>query len=167
MLTAERGDLRPCRAGFLTRPLSVNHFAELRTAHHHVLLRLIGYQRPTTFRPRHPLVRRGPHEYKMRERQNGYPYIAFLREGNHPDGQTRGDRPVGRVIFATLSSRENPGPGRRLKNRHKCLLPADDLVFVSNVNILTPPKDPRDQTVKGGLPGVLEAAGRFVARWHE
>ena len=60
--------------GCATWTLGKEDFAELRTAHHRFLLRIIGFQRQQ--RTHHHVVRQGPQEGTMRERRDHYPQTA-------------------------------------------------------------------------------------------
>ena len=116
MLKAEV--MKTLRYGCVTWNLGKEHMAELRTAHHRFLVRIIGFQHrhrtdhiisyakaliktqcesvQTTIRKRRPLFAVGVQ-------------------------RTHNERLTGRVIFGTTAGGENPGPGRPEKNWPPCL----------------------------------------------
>ena len=60
--------------GCVTWTLGKEHFAELRTAHHRFLLRIIGFQRRQRIPPH--VVRQGPYEGMIQELRDDNPQAA-------------------------------------------------------------------------------------------
>ena len=151
--------------GCVTWTLGKEHFAELRTAHHRFLLRIIGFQR------------RQRTIYLMS-------YAKVLKKAQCESVETA--IRTRHLLFAggvqrthnerlTMAGGENPGPGRPEKNWAQCLV--DDLrVFraikgstesvplVFGVETMLWPTAAK----KGGrwYRGVVEAAKCFMTRWH-
>ena len=120
MLTAEV--METLLYGCVTWTLGKEQFAELRTAHHGFLLRIIGFQRRQ--RTNHLMsyakalkrAQRESVETTIRKRRL---LFAGAVQRTHKKRLTR------RVIFGTMAGGDNPGPRRPEKNWAQCLV--DDL----------------------------------------
>ena len=95
--------------GCVTWTLGKEHFAELRTAHHRFLLRIVGFQRRQ--RTNH---RMSPAKTFMKEqcervettiRKRCLLYAGAVH-------RTHNERLTLRAMFGTMAGGENPGPGR-------------------------------------------------------
>ena len=110
--------------GCVTWTLGKEHFAELRTAHHRFLLRVIGFQR----RQRTDLLVSYAKALKKAQceivlttiRNRGFLFAGAVQR-THNERLTL----TCRVMFGTMAGWENPGPGRPEKNWAQCLV--DDL----------------------------------------
>ena len=107
--------------GCVTWTLCAKHFAKLRTAHHQVLLRVIGFHRRpdyTTLSYAKALkkTRCESIETTIRKRRLFFAgAVARQNEGRLPH----------RVMFGTMAGGENPRPGGQSKTWQRCLV--DDL----------------------------------------
>ena len=107
-----RGD-ETLRYGCVTWTLGQEHFAELRTAHHRFLLRIIGFQRRQrtdhlmSYAKTLKKAQCDSVEATIRKRRLLY---ARTVQRMHNERLTR------RVMFGTMAGGENPGPGRPEKN---------------------------------------------------
>ena len=152
--------------GCVTWTLGKEHFAELRTAHHRLLLRIIGFQRRQLT---DHLTSYGKTLKKARcesvETTVGKRRLLFA-EGVQ---RTNNQRLTHRVMFGTMAGGENPAPGRPEQNWAQRVL--DNLrihgklslccsEYVEKVLWATAAK-------KGGkwYRGVVEEADCFMARW--
>ena len=106
--------------GCVTWTLGKEHFAELRTAHHRFLIRIIGFQRRQ--RPDHLMS----YAKALKKAQCGSVETTILASpvcgGRTAD---HNERLIRRVMFGTMAGGENPGPGRPEKNWAQCQV--DDL----------------------------------------
>ena len=159
--------------GCVTWTLGQQHYAKLRTAHHHLLLRVIGFQRrqctdhlmsyakalkktesesiETTIRKRRLLFAGG---------------IARQQSGRLPR----------RVMFGNLACGEDPGRGRPMKTWTQCL--SDDLQAFGAVTAESAENPPlvfgvetvlwTRAVVEWGMwyRGVMEGAEQFMEKWH-
>jgi hypothetical protein len=160
--------------GCVTWTLSAQHFAKLRSAHHRVLLRVIGFQHRqrtdhTTLSYAKALkkTRCESIETTIRKRRLFFAgAVARQNEGRLPR----------RVMLGKLTGGEGRRPGGQPKSWHRCL--HDDLkAFESNKGSTEHSKlvfgvRAEEWTIaakKAGkwYRGVLEAAERFMVKWHE
>ena len=94
--------------GCVTWTLGKEHFAELRTAHHRLLLRIIGFQRRqltdhlTSYGKTLKKARCESVETTIRKRR------LLFGGAVH---RTHNERLTRRVMFGTMAGGENPGPG--------------------------------------------------------
>ena len=106
MLKAEVMETLPYGCGTWT--LGKEHFAELRTAHHRFLLRIIGFQRRQrtghlmSYAKALKKAQCDSIETTIRKRR-------FLFAGSVQ--RSHNERLTCRVMFGTLAGGENPGPG--------------------------------------------------------
>ena len=109
--------------GCVTWALGQEHFAKLRTAHHNLLLRIIGFQRRQ--RTDHCMsyaedLKKAPCESVgttiIRKRR-----LLFARSAQ----RTTNERLTHRVMFGTMAGGVKPGRGRPEENWAQCL--ADDI----------------------------------------
>ena len=99
--------------GCVTWTLGQEHFAELRTAHHNLLLRIIGFQR----RQRTDHLMSYAKALKKAQCESVETTIRKRRLLFADAVQrTTNERLTHRVMFGTLAGGENPGPGRPEKN---------------------------------------------------
>ena len=120
MLMAEVMETLPY--GCVTWTVGKEHFAELRTAHHRLVLRIIGFQRRQ--RTDHPMSY--ANALKKVECESVETTICkwrLLFAGGVQ--RTHNKRLSRRVMFGTMAGGENPGPGRPEKNWAQRLV--DDL----------------------------------------
>ena len=158
--------------GCVTWTLGQEHFAELRTAHHKFLLRLIGFQR----RQRTDHLMSYAKALKKAQCESVETTIRkrrLLFAGGVQ--RTTNERLTRRVMFGTIAGGTNPGPGRPEKNWAQCL--ADDLRVFRATEGSTESSPllfgaetvlwPRVAKKRGvWYRGVGEAADHFMARWH-
>ena len=108
--------------GCVTWTLDKEHFAELRTAHHRFLLRIIGFQRRQRtdhFMSYGKALKKAQCEsFETTTRKRRLLFAGAVQ-------RTHSERLNCRVMFGTMAGGENPGPGRPEKNWAQCLV--DDL----------------------------------------
>ena len=104
--------------GCVTWTLRVEYFAKLRTAHHLVLLRVIGFQRrlrtdhtTLSYAKALKMTRFESIETTIRKRLRFFAG-ALTRQSK--------EQLPSRVMFGTMASGENPGPGGQFKTWHRC-----------------------------------------------
>ena len=117
--------------GCVTWTLGQEHFAELRTAHHNLLLRIIGFQR----RQRTDHLMSYAKALKKAQCESVETTIRKRRLLFAGVQRTTNERLTHRVMFGTMAGGENPGPGRPEKNWAHCL--------VDDVRVFRAPRDPR------------------------
>ena len=98
--------------GCVTWTLGQEHFAELRTAHHTLLLRIIGFQRRQHTDHLMSYVK----ALKKAQCESVETTIRKRRLFAGAVQRTTNERLTHRVMFGTLAGGENPGPGRPEKN---------------------------------------------------
>ena len=99
--------------GCVTWTLGQEHFAELRTAHHTLLLRIIGFQR------RQHTDHLMSYVKALKKAQCESVETTILKRRLLSAGavqRTTSERLTHRVMFGTFAGGENPGPGRPEKN---------------------------------------------------
>ena len=105
--------------GRLTWTLGHEHFDELRTAHHNLLLRIIGFQRrkrtdcPMSYAKALKKVQCESVETSIRKRR-----LLFAGAVQ----RTTNERLTHRVMFGTLAGGDRPGPGLPKNNWAQCRL---------------------------------------------
>ena len=108
--------------GCVSSTLGKEHFAELRTAHHRFLLRIIGFQRRQ--RTDHlmsyakALEKAQCESVETTNRKRSLLFAGAVQ-------RTHYERLTRRVMFGTMAGGENPGPGRPENTSAQCLV--DDL----------------------------------------
>ena len=150
------------------------HYRLLRTVHHRLLLRVIGYHRARgTYRQlsyAQALKKTGCHSAEAIVRQRRLLFAGAL--ARQQDG-----RLPKRLAFGTLAGGEDPGPGCPEQNWLKCL--RDDFQAFGATEGSTDDKRltfgvesalwPSAAKKEGGIPwhaGVLQGAERFMTSWH-
>ena len=112
--------------GCVTWALGLERFAKLRTAHHNLLLRIIGFQRRQRTNPRMSYA-------KALKKVQCESVETSVRKGRllfaGAVQRTTSERLTHRVKFGTMAGGVNPGRGRSKKNWAQCLL--DDIIRVS------------------------------------
>ena len=158
--------------GCVTWTLGQEHFAELRTAHHKLLLRIIGFQRRQrtdhlmSYAKALKKARCESVETTIRKRR-----LLFAGAVQRMTNV----RLTRRVMFGTMAGGENPGLGRPEKNWAQCL--ADDLRLFKATQGSTESSPllfgvetvlwPRAAKKSGKwYRGVVEAADGFMTRWQ-
>ena len=158
--------------GCVTWTLGQEHFAELRTAHHKLLLRIIGLQRRQrtdhlmSYAKALKKARCESVETTIRKRR-----LLFAGAVQRMTNV----RLTRRVMFGTMAGGENPGLGRPEKNWAQCL--ADDLRLFKATQGSTESSPllfgvetvlwPRAAKKSGKwYRGVVEAADGFMTRWQ-
>ena len=121
MLKAEVMETLPY--GCVNWPLGQEHFVELRTAHHNLLLRIIGFQR----RQRNDYFMSYAKALKKEQCESVETTIRKRRLLFARVVRTTNERLTHQVMFGTLAGGENPVPGRSEQNWAQCL--ADIRVF--------------------------------------
>ena len=117
MLTAEMNETLVCACARQT--LSAKHFAKLRTAHHQVLLRVIGFERRVcadhatlSYAKALKMTRCKSIETTIRKRR-----LVFLGAEARPSKV----RLPSQVMFGTIAGGENSRPGGQYKNWPRCI----------------------------------------------
>ena len=159
--------------GCVTWTLGQQHFAKLRTAHHHLLLRIIGFER----RQRTDHLMSYAKALKKTQCESVETTIRkrrLLFAG--AVARKHGGRLPKRVLSGTLSGGQNPGRGRPAKNWMQCL--SDDLAAFRAITVETTEKPHTIFGVETTLwttaatewgmwyRGVLEGAEQFMETWH-
>ena len=159
--------------GYVTWALGVEQIAILRTAHHNLLLRIIGFQRRqrTDHRMSYGKALKKAQcervETTIRKRR------LLLFAGSVQ--RTTSERLTYRVVFGTMAGGVNPGRGRPEKNWAQCLV--DDIrVFEATEGstdrspllfgvetVLWPRATKKNRNWHRGI---VAAAYRFMTRWH-
>ena len=104
--------------GCVTWTFGQEHFAELRTAHHNLLLRIIGFQRQQ--RTDHLMsYAKGRKKAQCESVETTIRKRRLLFAGAVQ--RTTNERLTHRVMFGTMAGGENPGPGRPRENWAQCL----------------------------------------------
>ena len=100
--------------GCVSWTLGKEHFAELRTARHRILLRVIGFQR----RQRTDHLMSYTKALKKAECEESVETTIHKRRLLFAGAvqRTHNERLTRRVMFGTMAGGENPGPGRSEKN---------------------------------------------------
>ena len=108
MLKAEVMETLPY--GCVSWTLGKEHFAELRTAHHRFLLRMVGFERRQRTDHLMSYARALKKKGTMRKRRDDHPQAAspVCRAVQ----RTHNERLTRRVMFWTMAGGENLGPGR-------------------------------------------------------
>ena len=158
--------------GCVTWTLVKEHFAELQTAHHRFLLRIIGFhrrQRTDQLMSSH----QGHQEAQCERVETTIRKRRLLFAGAVQ--RTNNERLTRRVMFGTMAGGENPGPGQPENIWAQCLVD-DSRMFratggsTENFPVLFGIETVLWPTVakKGGkwYRGVVKAAECFMARWH-
>ena len=100
--------------GCETWTLRAEHFAKLRTAHHLVSpVASHWLPAPTSYQPRHPLVREGPKEERCESIETAIRKPRLFFAGGV--ARQRKERLPSRVMFGTMADGENPRPGGQFK----------------------------------------------------
>ena len=105
--------------GCVTWTHGMEHFAELRTAHHRFLLRIIGFQRRERtdhLMPCAKAIKKAQWErVQMTIRKRRLFFAGAVQRTNNARLNLR-------VMFGTMAGGENPGPGRLEKKWAQCLV---------------------------------------------
>ena len=107
--------------GCITWTLGKAHFPELRTAHHRLFLRTIGYQRRQRtdhLFPNSKALRKA--QCESVEKAICKRRLLFARAVQ----RTNNERLTRRVMFVTVGGGDNPGPRRPENTRAQCFLDA-------------------------------------------
>ena len=157
--------------GCVTLNPGKEHFAELRTAHHRFLPRIVSFKRR---RPTDHLMSyaKAPKKAQCESVETTIRTRCLLFAGAK---RTYTERLARRLKFGTIAGGENPGPGRPEKNWTQCLV--DDLIVfrategsTESVSLAFGVETVVWPTAaeKGGkwYRGVVEAAKYFLTRWH-
>ena len=157
--------------GCVTWALGLEHFAKLRTAHHNLLPRIIGFQRRqrTDHRMSYAkaLKKAQCESVETTTRKRRLLFAGAIQRMTN-------ERLTHRVVFGTMAG-GNPGPGRPENNWAQCPV-VDIRVFEANegstdssplllgVETVVRPKAAKESG--NGRRGIVDAADRFMARWH-
>ena len=103
--------------GCVTWTLRAKHFANLRTAHHQVLLRVIGFHRRlrTDHTTLSALTTTSCESIETTIRKRRLFFAGNVARQSK-------ERLPSRVMFGTIAGEENPRPGGQFKTWHRCIL---------------------------------------------
>ena len=158
--------------GCVTWAPGLEHFAKLRTAHHNLLLRIIGSQR------RQRTDHRMSYAKALKKAQCASVETTIRKRRLLFAGavqRTTNERLTHRVMFGTMAGEVNPGRGRPEKNWAQCLVndirvfeategSTDSSLLLFGVETVLWPS----ATMKSGNwhRGIVDAADRFMTRRH-
>ena len=157
--------------GCVTWVLGLGHFAKLRTANHNVLLRSIGFQRRQRTDHRMSYAK-APKKAQCESVETTFHKRRLLFAGAVQ--RTTNEQLAHRVMFGTMAGGVNRGRGRPENNWARCLV--DDIRVFEATEGSTDSSPllfkvetvlwPRAAKKSGNWHRGIDAAGRFMTRWH-